>query len=120
MCDDVTLLPQANVVRPIACSVNGYAAAMDAAALGLAAQAMGAGRRQKTDVIDYSVGFVLHTRIGDQVSPETPLATLYARSEADADAAEAAIRAAITFSESPVPRIPLCHAVITKDGVERV
>ena len=120
VCDDVTLLPQANVVRPIACGVNGYAAAMDAAALGLAAQAMGAGRRQKTDVIDYSVGFVLHARIGDQVSPETPLATLYARSEADADAAEAAIRAAITFSESPVPRIPLCHAVITKDGVERV
>ena len=120
VCDDVTLLPQANVVRPITCNVNGYAAAMDAAALGLAAQAMGAGRRQKTDVIDYSVGFVLHARIGDHVSPETPLATLYARSEADADAAEAAIRAAITFSESPVPRIPLCHAVITKDGVERM
>ena len=45
--------------------------------------------------------------------------TLYARSEADADQAERAIRAALVFSPTPVPPAPLCYAVITKDGVKK-
>jgi hypothetical protein len=43
----------------------------------------------------------------------------YARSEADADAAEAAIRAAVTFSDAPVERPPLWYAIVTRDGVVR-
>ena len=93
---------------------------MDTTALGLAAQAMGAGRVLKTDVIDYSVGFILHTRIGDEVTPDTKLATLHAKSEDDADKAEEALRKAISFSDAPVARVPLCHAIITKDGVQRM
>lgn len=119
VCDDVTLLPQSAVKRAVAVGRTGYVAEMDTMALGLAAQAMGAGRVQKTDALDYSVGFVLHTRIGDQVQPDTPLCTLYARSEEDADKAESAIRAAITFSDAPVAVPPLCYAIVTKDGLER-
>ena len=116
VCDDVTRLPQAKVVRTISCGAAGHMAQMDTTALGLAAQAMGAGRRLKTDVIDYSVGFVLHPRIGDQVTPDTPLATLYAASEESADAAERAIRDAIRFSAVPVARPPLCYAIVTAQG----
>jgi len=119
VCDDVTLLPQSAVKRTVPVGRTGYVAEMDTMALGLAAQAMGAGRVQKTDELDYSVGFVLHARIGDQVQPDTPLCTLYARSEEDADKAEAAIRAAITFSDTPVAVPPLCYAIVTKDGIQR-
>ena len=35
------------------------------------------------------------------------------------DAAEAAIRAAITFSDAPVTPPPLCYAIVTKEGVQR-
>ena len=120
VCDDVTLLPQAKVVRKVTCNCTGYMAAMDTQALGLAAQAMGAGRAQKSDKLDYSVGFVLPVRIGDKVAPDTELCTLYARTEEDADKAEAAIRTALTFSETAVPPAPLCYAIITKDGVEKL
>ena len=119
VCDDVTRLPQPAVVRTVLAGCAGYVAGMDTMALGLAAQAMGAGRVQKTDALDYSVGFVLPVRIGDQVQPDTPLCTLYARSEEDAAKAEAAIRAAITFSDEPVAAPPLCYAIVTKDGIER-
>ena len=119
VCDDVTLLPRAAVIREVKADVTGYAAAMDTMALGLAAQAMGAGRIRKTDALDYSVGFVLPVRIGDRVTPETTLCTLHARSEEDADRAEAAIRAAIRFSGEPAQSPPLCYAIITKDGVKR-
>lgn len=117
--DDVNLLPQSAVKRTVKVGRGGYVAEMDTMALGLAAQAMGAGRIRKTDVLDYSVGFVLPVRIGDQVQPEDTLCVLYARSEEDADKAEAAIRAAITFSEEPVQAPPLWYAIITKDGVQR-
>ena len=119
VCDDVLRLPQPALIRTICCNTTGYAAAMDTTALGLAAQAMGAGRVQKTDEIDYSVGFIMHARIGDAVTPDTPLATLYARSEESAAKAEEAIRSAFTFSDEPVAKPKLCHAVITSSGVER-
>ena len=112
VCDDVTLLPQAKLVRTVTCGCEGYAAEMDTTALGLAAQAMGAGRTKKTDALDYSVGYVLHVRIGDKVTADTPLCTLHARSEEDALKAEAAIRAALTFSPDPVAVPPLCYGIV--------
>ncbi len=118
--DDVSKLPQPALIREVKVGRAGYIAAMDTEALGYAAQAMGAGRVQKTDVIDYSVGYILPVRIGDKVMAETVLCTLYARSEADAEKAEAAIRAAITIGDEPVERPPLWYAVVTADGVERV
>ncbi len=116
---DVTLLPQPALIKEITVGREGYITAMDTEALGYAAQAMGAGRVTKADQIDYSVGYILPVRIGDHVTPDTPLCTLYARSEADALKAEAAIRAAITIGDAPVERPPLCYAIVTADGVER-
>ena len=118
--DDVTRLPRSAVVREVTCGFAGWVGPMDTEALGYAAQSMGAGRMQKTDVIDPAVGYILHVRMGDRVSPETPLCTLCARTEADADRAEAAIRAAITVTDAPVERPPLCYAVVTSGGVERL
>ena len=117
--DDVMRLPQPALIREMKCSCEGYVASMDTEALGYAAQAMGAGRVQKTDVIDPSVGYILPVRIGDHVAPDTTLCTLCARNEADADKAEAAIRAAITIGSEPVERPPLSYAVVTAGGVER-
>ncbi len=120
VCEDLSLLPQAAVKRAVRCGRAGYIAAMDTQALGLAAQAMGAGRMRKEDKLDYSVGFVLPVRIGDRVEEDTELCTLYARNDAEAQQAEAAIRAAITIQGSPVPPAPLCYAIITREGVQRL
>ena len=90
---------------------------MDTTALGMAAQAMGAGRLQLTDRIDYSVGYVLKVRIGDRVAMDTPLCELHARNEEDAARAEAAVRAAITIGPEPCPRARVFYATVTADGV---
>ena len=119
VCDDVTRLPQAKVVREVKCGKAGWVTKMDTMALGLAAQAMGAGRMKVDDELDYSVGFVLPVRIGDRVETETPLCVLHARSEEDADRAEAAVRAAVTIGGEPCARVPNFHAIMTKDGVRR-
>ena len=118
--NDVLKLPQPVLIREIKVGREGYITAMDTEALGYAAQAMGAGRVQKTDAIDYSVGYILPVRIGDRVTADSRLCTLYARNEADAARAEAAIRAAITIGDEPVQRPPLWYAVVTAEGVEQV
>ena len=120
VCDDVSLLPQAKVIRPVRCEAAGWVTKMDTMALGMAAQAMGAGRMKVDDVLDYSVGFVLNVRIGDKVDFRTPLCTLHARSEEDADRAEAAIRAAVTIGHEPCGRVPEFYAIVTKDGIRRM
>ena len=119
VCDDPCRLPQAPVRREVRCTGEGYVKIMNTSALGLAAQAMGAGRILKTDVLDYSVGFVMHARIGMHMQKGDLLCTLHARSEGDAATAERAIRNAVVFSEEPVRVPPLCYAVVTRDGIRR-
>lgn len=117
VCDDVTRLPQAKVIRSVTCGKAGYVRKMDTMALGMAAQSMGAGRLTVDDVLDYSVGYVLHVRIGDKVDEDTPLCTLHARSEADAESAEQAVRAAIRIGDEKCGKAPNFIAIVTKDGI---
>ncbi|MBR2824536.1 MAG: thymidine phosphorylase [Clostridia bacterium] len=120
VCEDVDLLPQAPVQKQIFCARSGYVSKMDTAALGMAAQSMGAGRLRAEDPIDFSVGFVLQVRIGDRVTPDTPFCVLHARTEEDANRAEAAIRKAVCFSEQPCERAKNFLALVTKDGITRM
>ena len=120
VCDDVKRLPQAPVIRTVRCGRKGWVQSMDAAALGTAAQVMGAGRQRVEDELDHSVGFVLPIRIGDRVDENTVFCELHARTEADAERAERAIRAAVQISEDPCSKAPVFYAVVTKDGVTRL
>lgn len=119
-CDDVTRLPQAPVVRDVPAATSGYVQQMDTVGLGSAAQAMGAGRRVKTDGIDPSVGFVMHRRIGQRVEAGEAIATVYARDEASARTACDAIGRCVVLGAEKVPPCKLIHAIVTHDGVERL
>ena len=120
VCDDVTRLPQAKVIRKVTCGRAGYVQKMDTMALGMAAQAMGAGRLTMDDELDYSVGYVLQVRIGDKVEADTPLCTLHARSEEDAEKAEQAVRAAIRIGEEKCSRAPNFIAIVMKNAIVRL
>ncbi len=117
VCDDVTLLPAAPMIRPVLAKCAGTLSHIDTARLGLAAQGMGAGRKVKADPIDPAVGFVMEKRIGDAVRPGDVLCTLHGRTAQGCDAAQDEILAALTFSETPVPPAQLIYEVITADGV---
>ena len=120
VCDDVSLLPQAPLTVPVLAQQGGYLARMDTAAVGTAAQVMGAGRRTKEDVIDPAVGIVMNKRLGSRVAPGEPLATLYARTEESAAAAAAAVRDALVISETPAEKPKLIYAVITPAGIRKL
>ncbi len=117
VCDDPGLLPQAPVIRTVNCGRGGWIRSMDTAALGMAAQRMGAGRLRKEDDIDPAVGFVMKARLGDRAEADAPLCVLHARRPEDADAAEEAIRRAVTIADEPCTPPPLCRAWVDAQGV---
>ncbi len=110
--DPAAVLPSAPLVQQVHAAAAGWLAAVDAEAVGWAAAALGAGRQRRDDPVDPGVAIELPTKIGDQVAAGQPLATIRARSEADADQAAAALRAALSWSDQPPPVPPLLHQLI--------
>ena len=114
--EDVNLLPQAPIKRVVTADHSGIVTSMNTRQLGLIALSLGAGRRTKEDVIDPSVGFIMHVRLGDRVNLGDPLAEIHARSEVEYRHAESAIRDTIKITESEPAPHPLIYAVLTREG----
>lgn len=96
--DDLSLLPQAPVVRDVPARQGGYVAAIDAEVIGRASVEIGAGRAKKSAPIDLSVGFILHKKIGDIVEPGEALFTVYAANEQSAEAAAQSVERAFSIA----------------------
>jgi thymidine phosphorylase len=94
-------LPLPEVTMPVVPARAGFVAAEDARAIGLAIVGMGGGRTRADQAIDHAVGFTRVAPIGAAVGPERPLCLVHARSAAQAEAAAAAVRAAITIADEP-------------------
>jgi thymidine phosphorylase len=74
---------------------------IDTRALGLAIVMLGGGRTRHQDAIDTSVGLSHLAMIGDEISPNHPLAIIHAKSLLQAETAAKAIEAAYQLGEEP-------------------
>ena len=119
VCDELAYLPHAAYKISVPAKKSGYVAKMDTTAIGYAAQNLGAGRKQKTDVIDPAVGLVMDVRLGDYVAVGGSPATLYLNKPALADAAIASMQAAIEIAQEKPVLPPLIYAAVSQDGVVR-
>jgi len=93
-------LPAAPVMREVRANGTGFVAAVDGEALGMAVLRLGGGRLKNGDRINPSVGFSELVMIGERVSPDLPLGLVHAATEAEADRAAAALRAAYTLADT--------------------
>jgi thymidine phosphorylase len=101
-------LPAAPVVRDVAPLAEGVVAAIDTRAVGVAVIALGGGRTRPSDSIDPSVGFDALAPIGAAVGPDAPIGRVHARTEAGAEAAADALRAAYAVgAAAPLLRDPV-------------
>ncbi|MCG3267061.1 thymidine phosphorylase [Yoonia sp. I 8.24] len=104
MADDWhTHLPKARVETPVPAPVTGHVSAINGEALGLAVVALGGGRRVETDKINPAVGLTDMVGLGRAVSKGDPLCMVHAASDADAEAAIAAVLAAVTIGDAVSP-----------------
>jgi thymidine phosphorylase len=98
-------LPEATVLREVRAQEAGVVQAIEGEALGLAVVALGGGRVRESDRVDPAVGLSGVVRLGARVEIGQPLAMVHAARSEQADAAVAAVRAAITVGDA-VPRVP--------------
>ncbi len=108
-------LPAAPVLRDVTPARPGIVQAIDGRAVGNAVVELGGGRRKPEDEIDPAVGLEHLAGIGATVDEDWPLARIHARTEADADAAEARLRAAYRIGDAaPAHR----DAILARIGPE--
>jgi pyrimidine-nucleoside phosphorylase len=96
-------LAAADVVAPR----GGVVVAIDAFAVGRAAQLAGAGRQRADDSVDPAAGVVLSAVVGDTVSEGQVLATVYARDATRRAASREALAGAFSVGDEPPARRPV-------------
>jgi thymidine phosphorylase len=102
-------LAAAPVIRPARIG-RGPITWIDVADIGRAVLALGGGRRLPSDGIDPAVGLSDLVGLGATLGPDQPFCMIHARSERDAEAAEAAIRKAVVVGATLPPPRPLILA----------
>jgi thymidine phosphorylase len=102
-------LSSAPLVRPVYPEHSGHVSAMDARGLGMAVCALGGGRRQASDSLDYRVGLSDLVELGQMLTLDTPLAVVHAANESSLLEAERRIRAAVSLSAARAPQAPLVY-----------
>jgi pyrimidine-nucleoside phosphorylase len=107
--DPWSVLPRAPVRMPIQPDRGGVLSAVDAEEIGLASNALGAGRVRKGDPVDPAVGIVLRPKVGERLEAGEQVGEVHARSEAEGTEAVRRVLGALTVGDDPVQPPPLVH-----------
>ena len=99
------------VIAPIQVQLNAKTAGcigkVDARIIGEIALDLGAGRREKNDEIDLSVGLVINVKVGDLISENHLLGTIHAATQEAASTALVRLEHAILIQTAPIPPRPI-------------
>ncbi len=98
--DDPSLFKEASFKFEIKSSFDAYINHMNAEGIGVCAMELGAGRKTKTDIIDFEAGIVLDKKTGDKVSKGDVIATLYTNNENSLKIAEKIFEDSIEYSNT--------------------
>ena len=103
ICDDTSLLPQPLLKYEIRATKEMTILGFNCEELGMTSLLLGAGRLSKDDRIDMSAGIIMNCDIGDQLSADDVIMTLY--STVCSDFSDAAVRAlnAVKFKITEKP-----------------
>ncbi len=109
--ENLDKLPKAKQIEPIYSPKDGYIQEMNSKEIGKLAGILGAGREQKEDVIDVSVGIVLAKKVTDKVKKNDILAYIHANDEKLVEVKKRLERI-IKISEKPVEKEKVVLEVI--------
>ncbi|MGH7582212.1 MAG: thymidine phosphorylase [Gemmatimonadales bacterium] len=115
--DDPGRLPAAPVRRNVLAPRDGIVSQVEPRALGRAIIELGGGRREVNDTILPDVGLDVAARPGHPIARGDIAVVIHARTDADADRAEAAVRDAIVIGDAASP-LPLIAWRVTSSGTE--
>lgn len=104
---------RARFIQGVESPHSGYLAEINAREVGEATVQLGCGRARKGDPIDYSVGVIVHHKVGDQVTKGDVLFTVHANDETMLMRAKEKLLAAHRWSDEPVKPLPLYYGTIS-------
>jgi pyrimidine-nucleoside phosphorylase len=110
--DHPELLDKARIIEEVTSPYSGYLEEVNARETGETAMLLGGGRERKGDVIDYTVGVIVHHKVGDKVMIGDALFTIYANDEEKMEQAKQKMLAAHRWSNKPVKPLPLYYGTI--------
>ena len=109
--DNPGKLPQAKYHVEVKASQEGYVTAINAEAIGVSAMLLGAGRKKKDDLIDYSAGLTMVKKVGDKVNAGDTICLLHTNLEGYNEA-ENMVRGAYSFCDTEPKPINYIYEVI--------
>lgn len=109
--DNPGKLPQAKYHVEVKSSQEGYVTAINAEAIGVSAMLLGAGRKKKDDMIDYSAGLTMVKKVGDKVNPGDTICLLHTNHGEYAEV-ERMVRGAYSFGDTRPAPINYVYEVI--------
>ncbi len=109
--DDFSRLPQAGQIIAVRADRAGFVAAIDGRALGILAMDLGAGRRDRNDILDLGVGIRVRAQVGQQVAAGDIIYEIHAK--AGATPPLAAYQATLTWSDAALTQAPWLLATLT-------
>lgn len=115
---DANKLPQARFVQEVTASCQGYVTAVNASQIGYVAMRLGAGREYKGQTIDIAAGIQMQCRIGQYVSGQHSLATIYTNDKSRLEQAAEILQQAIQIKEQPAAIPPLIIGLVDKNGFQ--
>ena len=106
------LLPKATLSMDVYLEEEGYVDKIICDEVGVCSLILGGGRENKESEIDLSVGIILHKKVGDYVTKDSPIATLYANSEKKMKEANERLRNAYSVSKEKISERELIQGII--------
>ena len=110
--DNPEKFPKAPFVETIFADRSGYVAGINAGVVGLSCVPLGGGRETKNAPIDHAVGMIIPLKVGDRIATGDLLGTVHANNPQKLTQACAGLEAAFTWSDKPVPALPLFYDTI--------
>ena len=110
--DEPSSLEKARYIQQVESPYGGYLSEINAREAGETAVLLGGGRAEKGDPIDYTVGVIVHHKVGDKVEAGEILFTLHANDENKLEQAKRKMLAAHRWSDEPVKPLPLYYGSI--------
>jgi pyrimidine-nucleoside phosphorylase len=114
------LLKLASIRYDVKSPFDGYVSEILTDEIGMASLVLGGGRATKDSKIDLSVGIIINKKLGDKVSKNETLATLYASDDEKRKEAKKRLINAYVISKDKPKRPPYIYSVVTKDGVKEI
>lgn len=105
VCEDYSLFAKCHYSIDLKAEKSGFIERMDTALIGRASVETGAGRKEKSDIIDYGAGIIMKVRIGEYVSIGDTIATIFTSSHEKCKTSLFYLKQAICISENK-PKAP--------------